>query len=169
MLRTIAGARVPQSPAPAHRLSTVANFEPRPRALETFAETQRPAFPRASCARRFPESILCPPLSTERRLPAPDGLVRIALKKPFSDGTVAVDLDPLSLLCRLVALVPAPRFHTLRYSGVLAAASKWRPLIVPKPESTSVNQRAAVLRPAAGLRGRLSLSPLGRAAPPDLC
>jgi hypothetical protein len=24
--------------------------------------------------------------------------VRIALKKPFSDGTVAVDMDPLSLL-----------------------------------------------------------------------
>ena len=54
--------------------------------------------------------ILRPPLSTERLLPGPDGLVRIALKKPFSDGTVAVDLDPLSLLCRLVALVPAPRF-----------------------------------------------------------
>jgi hypothetical protein len=34
--------------------------------------------------------------------------VRIALKKPFRDGTVVVDLDPLSLLCRLVALVPAP-------------------------------------------------------------
>jgi Putative transposase len=43
----------------------------------------------------------------------------------FSDGTVAVDLDPLSLLCRLVALVPAPRFHTVRYFGVLAAAAKW--------------------------------------------
>src|SRR5450755_672394 len=54
--------------------------------------------------------ILRPPLSTERLLPGPAGLVRIALKKPFSDGTVAVDLDPLSLLCRLVALVPAPRF-----------------------------------------------------------
>src|SRR5450432_1388616 len=78
--------------------------------------------------------ILRPPLSTERLLPGPDGLVRIALKKPFSDGTVAVDLDPLSLLCRLVALVPAPRFHTVRYSGVLAAASKWRPLIVPKQD-----------------------------------
>ncbi len=37
---------------------------------------------------------------------APDGLMRIAPKKPFSDGTVAVDLDPLSLLCRLVAVVP---------------------------------------------------------------
>jgi hypothetical protein len=50
------------------------------------------------------------------------------------DGTVAVDLDPLSLLCRLVALVPAPRFHTARYFGVLAAAAKWRPLVVPKPQ-----------------------------------
>jgi hypothetical protein len=77
--------------------------------------------------------ILRPPLGNERLLPGPDGLVRIALKKPFSDGTVAVDLDPLSLLCRLVALVPAPRFHTVRYFGVLAAAAKWRPLIVPKP------------------------------------
>jgi hypothetical protein len=38
--------------------------------------------------------ILRPPLSTERLLPGPDWLVRIALKKPFSDGTVAVDLDP---------------------------------------------------------------------------
>jgi hypothetical protein len=77
--------------------------------------------------------ILRPPLASGRLLPGPDGLVRIALKKPFSDGTVAVDLDPLSLLCRLVALVPAARFHTVRYFGVLAAASKWRPLVVPKP------------------------------------
>ena len=66
-------------------------------------------------------------------MPGPDGLVRIALKRPFSDGTVAVDMDPLSLLCRVAAIVPAPRFHMVRYSGVLASASKWRPLIIPKP------------------------------------
>lgn len=66
-------------------------------------------------------------------MPGPDGLVRIALKRPFSDGTVAVDMDPISLLCRLAAIVPAPRFHMVRYSGVLASASKWRPLIIPKP------------------------------------
>jgi hypothetical protein len=56
----------------------------------------------------------------------PDKLVRIALKKPFSDRTVAVDLDPLSLLSRLPASVPAPRLssfghhearHTVRYGG----------------------------------------------------
>jgi hypothetical protein len=50
----------------------------------------------------------------------PDGLVRTALKKPLSDGTVAGDLDPLSLLLRLCAAVPALRFHTIRYAGVLA-------------------------------------------------
>jgi len=58
--------------------------------------------------------------------------VRIVLKKRFSDGSLAVDMDPLSLLMRLCAAVPAPRFHTVRYAGVLAAASKWRPRIVPR-------------------------------------
>jgi hypothetical protein len=38
-------------------------------------------------------------------------LVRVALKKPFSDGTVAVDMDPLSLLCRLAASVPRAAFQ----------------------------------------------------------
>jgi len=42
--------------------------------------------------------ILRPSVAQERVTRGPDGLVRITLKKPFSDGTVAVDLDPLSLL-----------------------------------------------------------------------
>ncbi|HVW25734.1 MAG TPA: transposase, partial [Polyangiaceae bacterium] len=46
---------------------------------------------------------------------------------PFSDGTVAVDMDPLSLLCRLAATVPPPRFHTVRYAGVLSSHARWRP------------------------------------------
>jgi hypothetical protein len=32
--------------------------------------------------------------------------VRITLKKAYADGTVAVDMDPLSLLCRLATSVP---------------------------------------------------------------
>jgi len=76
---------------------------------------------------------LRPAVAQERVTRGPDGLVRITLKKPFSDGTVAVDMDPLSLLCRLAASVPPPRFHTVRYAGVLAPASKLRPRIVPKP------------------------------------
>ena len=59
--------------------------------------------------------------------------MRITLKKAYSDGTVAVDMDPLSLLCRLATSVPPPRFHTVRYAGVLAGASPWRPRLAPKP------------------------------------
>jgi len=76
--------------------------------------------------------VLRPPIAQERVTRGPDGLVRIALKRPFSDGTIAIDLDPLSLLCRLAASVPAPRMHTVRYAGVLASASTMRARIVPK-------------------------------------
>jgi hypothetical protein len=31
---------------------------------------------------------------------------RITLKKAYTDGTIAVDMDPLSLLCRLATSVP---------------------------------------------------------------
>jgi hypothetical protein len=76
--------------------------------------------------------ILRPAVAQERVTRGPDGLVRIALKKAFSDGTVAVDLDPLSLLSRLCASVPPPRFHTVRYAGVLGSASKLRSRLAPK-------------------------------------
>ena len=77
--------------------------------------------------------MLRPPVAQERLQQRSDGLVRITLKKVYADGTVAVDMDPLSLLCRLATSVPPPRFHTVRYAGVLAAASPWRPRIAPKP------------------------------------
>jgi len=89
--------------------------------------------------------ILRPSVAQERVTRGPDGLVRITLKKAFADGTVAVDMDPLSWLTRLAASVPPPKFspfgdhearHTVRYSEVLASASKLRSRIAPKPAST---------------------------------
>jgi hypothetical protein len=74
---------------------------------------------------------LRPPIAQERLRLLPDGLVRIELKRPFSDGTVAIDLDPLSLLCRLAASVPPPACHLVHYAGILGAASQLRPLVVP--------------------------------------
>ena len=78
--------------------------------------------------------VLRPPLAQSRLSQRPDGLVRIALKRAYSDGSVAVEMDPLSLLCRLAMSVPAPRFHTVKYAGVLAPASAWRSRITPKPK-----------------------------------
>ncbi len=57
--------------------------------------------------------------------------MRVALKRAYADGTVAVDTDPLSLLCRLAASVPPPRYHTVKYAGVLASASRLRARIAP--------------------------------------
>ena len=36
--------------------------------------------------------LLRPPVAQERVTHGPDGLVRVTLKRPFADGTVAVDL-----------------------------------------------------------------------------
>jgi hypothetical protein len=65
--------------------------------------------------------------------------------RPSDAGTFAVDLDPLALLTRLCASVPPPRFHTVRYAGVLprsraSAASR----------SVTNNYAAAVLEHTIG-------------------
>ena len=77
--------------------------------------------------------VLRPPVAQERVEQRPHGLVRITLKKAYTDGTIAVDMDPLSLLCRLATSVPPPRFHTVKYAGVLAPASPWRSRLAPQP------------------------------------
>jgi hypothetical protein len=68
--------------------------------------------------------VLRPPIAEKHVLRGPDGLVRVVLKRPYSDGTTAIDMDPLSLLARLAASVPAPRRHTVKYAGILAPAAK---------------------------------------------
>jgi len=84
----------------------------------------------------------------------PDGLVRITLKRAYADGTVAVDMDPLSLLCRLATSVPPPRFHTVRYAGVLAPASQWRSRIAPgaPPEAPAGSDEPGTPERAGGYR-----------------
>ena len=65
----------------------------------------------------------------------PDGSVRLDFKKPWSDGTSAVDLEPLAIIARLAALVPPPRRHTVRYFGVLSSHNASRSQVVPAPAS----------------------------------
>jgi hypothetical protein len=76
--------------------------------------------------------VLRPPVAQERVVPQKDGLIAITLKRAYADGSVAVEMDPLSLLCRLAMSVPPPRYHTVKYAGVLVSASPLRARIAPK-------------------------------------
>ncbi len=49
----------------------------------------------------------------------PDGLVRITLKKAYRDGTVAVDNDPLSLLCSASEIFAHKLRSTLTLVGIV--------------------------------------------------
>ena len=83
---------------------------------------------------RLVRYVLRPPLAKERLTLLPDNRVRLDLKRPFSDGTYALEMDVLSLVARLAASVPPPRAHLVRYSGGFAPASPWRPLVIPQAE-----------------------------------
>ncbi len=77
--------------------------------------------------------ILRPPLANDRLKILDGGDVRLELKRPWSDGTSSVDLAPLALIARLAAIVPPPRRHVVRYSGVISSHSSLRSQVVPVP------------------------------------
>jgi hypothetical protein len=73
-----------------------------------------------------------------------DGRLRYRLKRPWRDGTTHVIYQPLELLEKLAALVPAPKAHLIRYSGVLAPAAKWRASVVPATAAESASAIVSV-------------------------
>jgi alkylated DNA nucleotide flippase Atl1 len=73
-----------------------------------------------------------PPLATERLALTEGGLVRLALKTPYRNGTTHVIFEPEDFMARLAALVPRPRAHLTRYHGVFAPASPDRARVVPR-------------------------------------
>ena len=72
-----------------------------------------------------------PPLAVDRLEQLPDGRLSYQLKSAWQNGATHVIFEPLELLARLSALVPAPRVNLIRYYGVLGPAAKWRASIVP--------------------------------------
>jgi hypothetical protein len=73
----------------------------------------------------------------------------LTLKRPWSDGTYALEMDALALLARLASAVPPPKQHLTRYSGVLAAAAHWRPLIIPAAPADSSASAAPASPPTS--------------------
>ena len=74
-----------------------------------------------------------PPIATDRLEWLDDGRLRYTMKKAWSDGTHALVFEPLDLIARLCAMIPPPRFHMVRYHGVLSSHASRRPEVVPEP------------------------------------
>ncbi len=82
---------------------------------------------------RIARYIARPAVAEERLSINSAGDVIYRFKKPWDDGTMALKMTPLEFMERLAALVPRPRVHLTRYSGVLAPHYKYRRNVVPKP------------------------------------
>jgi len=96
--------------------------------------------------------VLRPPIAQESLAIAPDGRVRLELRRPWRDGTRALLFDPLDFLGRLAALTPKPRVHLLLYHGIFAPHAARRRAAVARA-------REAAEGPAAG--GSAPGSPAG--------
>ncbi len=77
--------------------------------------------------------ITRPPLSQDRVELRPDGRIELTLKSVWRDGTRAVVFEPRDFLVRLIAAIPPPKFHLLRYFGILSSHSALRAEVVPVP------------------------------------
>ncbi|MCI0549160.1 MAG: transposase, partial [Candidatus Rokubacteria bacterium] len=85
-----------------------------------------------------------PPVATERLSRMEDGRLLYRLKHRWRDGTTHVVFEPLELLERLAALVPPPRFHLVRYHGILGPCASARDRVVPGDPEAVPRARAAL-------------------------
>jgi hypothetical protein len=97
-----------------------------------------------------------PALSTERLSLLPDGRLLYRLKRRWRDGTSHMIFEPQELVERLAALVPPPRVNLVRYFGVLGPAARFRPVVVPKSETTT-----PLLHPGCPARPRITATNTG--------
>jgi hypothetical protein len=106
--------------------------------------------------------VLRPSFAEERMIRLPDGRIAYRFRRAWEDGSSHVILTPMELMAKLAALVPPPRYHLVRYHGVLAPSSKRRPALVRSrdlecghaapvaPESTPTTTPAVAAPEATG-------------------
>ena len=76
--------------------------------------------------------IVRPPIANDRLTVLADGRVQLRLKRAWSNGTTHMVFEPLDFIARLVALIPPPKAHQVRFHGVFAPHHRLRKSIVPR-------------------------------------
>jgi hypothetical protein len=107
-----------------------------------------------------------PPVATGRLSEMADGRLLYELRHHWKDGTTHVAFEPLELIDRLAALVPPPRFHTVRYHGVLASRSKHRSEVALNGNQPDTRRSIAtnIRMPACGHRPTRTSPPESRSS-----
>ena len=76
--------------------------------------------------------VMRPPVAESRlAITSNPNLIHYRFKRPWSDGTQAVEFTGRELIEKLVALVPPPRAHLVRFHGALAPHSRLRSRVIP--------------------------------------
>jgi putative transposase len=83
---------------------------------------------------RLARYITRPPIAQHRLSLRPDGTLELELKSIWKDGTRAIVFSPEDLVVRLISAIPPPRWHMVRYFGILSSHSRLRKEVVPRPE-----------------------------------
>jgi hypothetical protein len=94
-----------------------------------------------------------PPIATDRLTKLEDGRLCYRLKHRWRDGTTHIVLDPIDLLERLATFVPSPRFHMVRYNGILAPCASWRDHVVPQVAPAAMPDPPDAAKPHAHTAG----------------
>ena len=84
--------------------------------------------------RKLVEYISRGPLSNERLEITDSGRVKLKLKTAYSDGTSHLLFTPGEFIEKLSAIIPPPKSHLVKWSGVFAPNSPCRSKIVLKPD-----------------------------------
>ena len=107
-----------------------------PGGLELHAEVTIAAHDRKGLE-RLCRYLSRPPVPQDRLERRADGKYVLSLKRTWKGGIRAVVFEPLDLVARLAALVPAPYLALRRFHGVFAPHHHLRALIVPTPTADS--------------------------------
>ena len=83
--------------------------------------------------RRIVRYCVRPPFAEKQVRATADGRVAFQLRHPRRNGATHVVFSEHAFVRRLMALVPRPYHHSVRYFGVLASASPLRSAVVPTP------------------------------------
>ena len=78
---------------------------------------------------------LRPPLSVGRLEALPDGSYAYRMKRRYSDGREVLHFAGEALLLRLIALIPPPRTHLVRYAGIFAPRARGRDAVTGRRRS----------------------------------